>query len=254
MLCYRKRLLRIVQLWYADPVPPAGVDVVVFNQAPEPLPGVRWTQKATRVLDLTKPEATLLAEMKKASRAKIKNARDKDGVTCVMVAAPTADLRNQFYAFYDRFARAKGLSCLDRVLMEQMARQGQLAISSARTEDVGPVEDPLVFHAHLIYGGRARALYSASSRLEEHDPERRSLIGRANHLLHWEDIRWSRAGGQRLYDFGGWYSGDVDAQRLAINQFKAGFGGETITEYEADHGVTLQGRLGVAIWKLLKGQ
>lgn len=253
MLFHRKRFLRLAELWYDDPLPQGGVDVVLFNQAPAPLPGMAWEEKSTIIIDLTKTEETLMAEMRKSDRIKIRNAREKDNVQCEILEKPDLSARKNFYDFYDQFARAKGLPILDRGLLEQMALQGGLVLSRARCLDLPPAEELLVCHATYVYKTRARALYSASVRLEKDNADRLNLIGRANRLLHWEDMRWARARGLPLYDFGGWYAGAVDAQRLAINQFKEGFGGEKVLEYEAIHGLTFLGRLGVAIWKRRKG-
>jgi hypothetical protein len=242
--------LRFSELWYDDPRPGGGTDIVVYNQAPEPRPGVAWREKLTLVLDLTQPQERLQADLRKTYRNEIRTARDRDHLRCSLALAPDPALRGRFYDFYDRFAKAKGRAPLDRALLEQMAHRGALALSHAGLEGEAL---PLVYHAYLVYGGRARTLYSASLRLAERDPGRLSLTGRANRLLHWEDILRFRAEGLRLYDFGGWYGGTDDPQRLAINRFKEGFGGRRITEYDAIQGVTLLGRVGVSLWQLMKG-
>jgi hypothetical protein len=225
--------------------------VVIINQASEPYPGFKWQEKLTLVLDLTRPGALLLANLKKSYRSEIRAAKDKDGLCCTMTDTPSSALRSGFYDFYDAFARAKGLDPIDRGLMERRARQGTLALSSVAL--AGPGATPLVLHAYLVQDGRARSLYSASQRLAETRGPRLNLIGRANRLLHWEDILWFRAKGLRLYDFGGWYGGTEDPEKLAINRFKEGFGGTRITEYETIQGVTLLGRVGVSLWHLMKG-
>lgn len=254
MLFIRKRLLRVAHLWYGDPPPSKGVDFLVYNQSPIAYPGIRWERKATLVLDLTKSEETLFSEMKKSYRTQIRRSQAAKNIVCRITDSPDSSERERFYDFYDRFARIKGLSVLDRTLLEGMARQGQLALASAH--GITPGEDApdlLVIISYLIYGDRARGLYSASKRLEDLDPEHLKLIGRANRLLNWEAIRWARGKGLRLYDFGGWYQGTEDAQRLSINQFKNGFGGERITAFEAIQGVTVPGKVGVFFRNLLKG-
>jgi len=137
--------------------------------------------------------------------------------------------------------------------MEAMAGQGALVLSFAQEGPGGLAPNPLVLHATYVHGARVRALYSCSSRLQEEDPERRTLIGQANRRLHWQDICWFKARGAEIYDFGGWYSGTEDAQRLAINRFKECYGGQRVTEYEAMVGVSLLGKSAVAVRRLLKG-
>jgi len=252
MLCYRKHSLRMAELWYDDTPPHRGVDIVIHVQAPLAYPGVQWDKKHTIILNLTKSEEVLFSEMRKSDRIKIRNAQEKDNICCKIEELPNEVMRNRFYEFYDRFAHEKGLSLLDRGRMEQMASKGMLLLSLAHEAGVDPLVDPLVFHALLVYKGRTRALYSASVRLEPHNMERHNLVGRANRLLHWDEILWSRTKGLSIYDLGGWYGGADDAQRLGINRFKEGFGGVRVEEYEAMKGVTLIGKLAVFLWKRLK--
>jgi len=81
------------------------------------------------------------------------------------------------------------------------------------------------------------------------DKETRSMIGRSNRLLHWEDILYFKDAGLRWYDFGGWYGGPETtgtyAEQLLINQFKESFGGEKKREYSFIVPVSLKGRIAV---------
>jgi len=51
-----------------------------------------------------------------------------------------------------------------------------------------------------------------------------------------------KAAGVRRYDFGGWYAGSADIERLHINRFKEGFGGHVIGYFTCELGVTLLGK------------
>ncbi len=53
--------------------------------------------------------------------------------------------------------------------------------------------------------------------------------------------------GLACYDFGGWYAGTDDPIKLGINKFKEEFGGEKVHQYNCEKGVTLKGKLALAI-------
>src|SRR5262249_2119895 len=88
--------------------------------------------------------------------------------------------------------------------------------------------EPLVMHCYLVHGhsSRARLLHSASTYHGVQDSAKRGLIGRANRFLHFEDMLHFKRSGLRLYDLGGYALDTSDPKRLAINEFKDGFGGE----------------------------
>jgi hypothetical protein len=51
--------------------------------------------------------------------------------------------------------------------------------------------------------------------------------------------------GLKFFDFGGWHLGD-DPEMLSINDFKRGFGGKVVREYQCEQIMTLKGR--VVLW------
>jgi len=67
------------------------------------------------------------------------------------------------------------------------------------------------------------------------------LAGRANRYLHWADIVHFRAHGVHTYDFGGWYEGHDDKERLGINEFKEEFGGRVVCEHNGKLPLTWKG-------------
>ena len=79
--------------------------------------------------------------------------------------------------------------------------------------------------------GRARLFQSASSFRELDSSSMRSLTGRANRFQHWHDMLRFKEGGVVSYDFGGWYEGREDQERLRINSFKEEFGGQVVKAF-----------------------
>jgi len=70
----------------------------------------------------------------------------------------------------------------------------------------------------------------------------RSLTGRANRLQHWRDMLRFKSSGVVSYDFGGWYEGREDQDRLRINSFKEEFGGQVLKAFNWIRPMTLRGR------------
>ena len=79
----------------------------------------------------------------------------------------------------------------------------------------------------------------------------RNFCGRSNRYLTWHNILRYKAEGLQFFDFGGWHLGN-DPDRLSINDFKRGFGGQVVREYQCEQILTLKGRLVLYAAKLLQ--
>jgi len=79
------------------------------------------------------------------------------------------------------------------------------------------------------------------------------LIGRANCFHTWHDILRFQRQGIETYDFGGWYGGTENAEKLRINRFKESFGGKVVPEFNYEVGVTIAGRLALALKAIVFG-
>jgi lipid II:glycine glycyltransferase (peptidoglycan interpeptide bridge formation enzyme) len=80
------------------------------------------------------------------------------------------------------------------------------------------------------------------------------MIGRANRLLHWEDIRYFKSQGYLIYDFGGIGVDINDKEKQAINKFKECFNGVRVKEYKSLVPVTFKGFLSVFYKKIIGKQ
>jgi len=75
-----------------------------------------------------------------------------------------------------------------------------------------------------------RLLHSASLyRLEEDDAEGRNLIGIANRYLHFEEMKYYKSLGKKIYDWGG---AGMQEDVVHITEFKKSFGGTPVTYYD----------------------
>jgi hypothetical protein len=230
------------EVWYDHDPELVAVDWIYYHQRTRPVPGSRWECFYTIVLDLTQDSKELMGRMGKSNAYQIRRARDRDGIVCRRFMPAGRGLLDEFERTYNRFAAVKKLGPLDRSLLEQLDRDGFLEISAVRN----PAGEPLVFHAYYHDSNRSCLLHGISLHQLLSDSTARNAVGRANRYLFWSDILRHQEEGLRIFDFGGWYHGNTDQDRLGINRFKEEFGGKVIREYNCQQILTLKG------WTVLK--
>jgi len=233
-------LVRAVEVWFDDtPETTEGFDLVIHRQRSARLHPDRWRYFNTMLFDLSRTEEQLLDGMNRTTGREIRRARDTDGIQTSFIMEPTREDIQAFKHFYDRQADRAARTQLGSGEMEMLRREGLLSLSRAEAPD-GRV---LVWRANLCYPKRrrVRGLYGVSA--QDPDPAARKLAGRANRYLHFEEMRFFKARGYAVYDFGGWYVGSEDAKRLNINGFKEGFGGDIAVEFDCEEPVSVVGWL-----------
>ena len=176
--------------------------------------------KSTVAIPLHHTDEELLMGTKSKTRNQIRKAI-KDNVVCSI----SSDVE-EFVAFYNDFAKEKGLSSIS--VSSCLKYKESLQISKASYEN-----ETICYHANLIdtESKRSLLLYSASARLTEGVDK--SMIGNANRYLHYYDLCSLRDAGMGIYDFGGVYMGNKDKAKMGIADFKQSFGGsiEKVTTY-----------------------
>lgn len=248
MIVYSKKHIRIVEAWNGERPASARTDLIRLFQQPAPIDNMLCREFYTILLDLKEEPEVLLSKVKKDTRYEINRAGAKDNLFYEYLNARQPDVFDEFCNYYDKFAAQKGQADADRRWLRLMAETGDLLFSR-----VGEASgEPLVWHAYYRSGQRATLLHSASL-FRNSSNTYRNKVGRANRFLHWQDFLNFRAAGVTVYDFGGWYEGDEDEQRLRINRFKEEFGGEVVKNYICELGVTFKGRLFLLVRKLLMG-
>ena len=101
-----------------------------------------------------------------------------------------------------------------------------------------------VYHVYMYDENEAVLMFSVSDfRDEDID---RNLAGRANKLLHYDDMRYFKKEGLKKYDWGNISSKE---NYNGIDNFKISFGGEICDKYNVLIGNTLAGKVFVAIYK-----
>ncbi len=234
-----KMPVRFVEFYFEFVPPSEATDVHVGRCLKQPTPGWLAYPTSTRIIDLTLTSQMLFEMFSKSNRYKIERARRSDNVDIEFVVAPPHERVSEFIQYYDAFAVTKGVPLIQRSQFNAMARAGKLVIGAARGREGGL----LAARAYVLDQKRARLTHSASLFRLQADSAERNRIGRANRLLHWEDM--SRFGdlGVTTYDMGGWYTGDSNEALLRINSFKREFGGTVVYEWDVFRPRSMRGWL-----------
>jgi hypothetical protein len=249
MYICQSRFLTRAEVWYDDePGDVRSADCIRFQQRSSPYPGSGWKYFHNYVVDLTQSVEQLTEQLNKDTAYKIRRARERDQIVCECCNPQDPEVLERFEAIYNPFAATKGLSCLDRAQLDSMAVAGVLDLSVAR-DSRGNL---LVWHANHRDHRRATQMHSPSVYWKLPGSAARNLVGRANRYLMWSDMLRYKEQGLKCFDFGGWYDGTTDQALLGINEFKRGFGGQVVREYECQQILSLKGWVVLNVAKLLK--
>jgi hypothetical protein len=241
MYIYQSRWLKRGELWFRHQPPTEQVDVVDYYQLPKPLPRTVCRRFYTYVISLENDPEQIFKRFNQTTRRDVRLSREKDHLTCQVSALPSAQEVEIFVNAYALFAAAKGRPPLDAGRLQRFLADRSIWLSFAYSSQ----GELLTVHGMHIGEGRMRSLYAVSpTRWDgQADSNRRQLIGRAGRYLTWSDMMAARDAGLRQYDFGGWYHGTKDLERLSINAYKRNFGGEIVCEYNCQRAFTLKGML-----------
>jgi lipid II:glycine glycyltransferase (peptidoglycan interpeptide bridge formation enzyme) len=129
-----------------------------------------------------------------------------------------------FIEFYNHFAKIKNLNLISK---DNLNFSPDLILRGIKN-----IENQfLSIHVYVVNesGAIARLLYSATN-IELFD-DNKALIGRANRLLHYDDMLYFKSNGYKRYDLGGYAHNTEDKLLKGINKFKKGFGGSVREVY-----------------------
>ena len=249
MIVYSSRFLTRGEVWFDnEPDDAQSVDWIIYHQRSRPVPRAKWRYFYTSIIDLTQSREQLVAQLNQDTAYKIRRARDRDKILCEGCDPRDPAIISLFEQMYNQFAAMKGLYRLDRARMESMAAAGVLDLSVAKD----PRGNALVYHANYRDRCRATELELPSLYRKLSDSASRNAIGRANRYLIWSDMLRYQEQGLKFFDFGGWYPGTTDQALLRINEFKRGFGGQVLREYQCEQILTLKGWSVLQVARILK--
>jgi hypothetical protein len=239
MIAYRKKFVRIVECWNGEDVDASGADLKRRLQQPQPLSGMICREFHTVLLDLTLDSDAIFSGMKRGTRYEIARAIRHDDLRYGCSSGSEPKSLAEFSGHADRFLTQKRQPKVARKWLALLAAAGLLEL----THVSDPAGNTLVWHAYHCSRQRATLLYSVSFFRDNPSACIRQMIGRANRYHHWQDMLRFKSLGISIYDLGGWYDGQEDLERLAINKFKEQFGGEVVTNYICEQALTLKGAL-----------
>jgi hypothetical protein len=264
MIYYRKKnCVKIAEIWYnLDEYPERAADVIRYKFVSEIRKNAfSVEEKATLISDLSKTGEELFSFFRKNTRYEIKRAKEKDAVICgtfLQCGEDSKEKLARYLDFFNTFAESKHRTLCTPEEFACYIKNGSFCVRCAEKES-----QILVTHAYIVSDGKARLHQSASHFRNTGDAESRNLAGRANRLLHWDDMLYFKSLGIQYYDFGGIYLGQADKEKALIAQFKLAFGGEVCHEYVYLSPVSLLGWLSIfphavhricekTVWRLKK--
>jgi len=247
-LIYRSKYFNVLEVWFDDEAMSENMplDKVVFKQIKK---GPGHAEKFTTLLtDLTQNEEEIFNRFAKNTRQQIRKSEREDGLVTEFYDAKRLEQSHvdAFLDAFNRFASERDRPELTKRDVYRYFEAGRLAISMTRKDD-----EVLVWRSYLVTDKRVRGLQSFSF-FESSDSDRKNLIGRANRLQVWENIKRFKAAGKQIYDYGGWYAGSTDAKLLNVNRFKEGFGGYKEEGYNFHRCLTFKCHLLHLLEKLMR--
>lgn len=215
-----------VQIWYpwnlADDIYEQFYELLTFIEIE-----AEWKGKSTSSwIDLKMTNEEILNQFSKTRRYEVKRAEKRDNLKVEFLSNLDERTLDDFERFYNRFALQTGeLSDINIAKVKALNETGQFVLAKVSDEE----QEVLTVHGYIIDKQKnIAALFSSSSFFRE-NKEKRSLISRANGLLHYESMIYFKKNGFEIYDFGGVYLGNENPHYISISAFKRSFGGKIVT-------------------------
>lgn len=238
MILWTKWGVRIAEYFFDEPSTPVRADLVHHRQWSTPVVGSVCTPFCTRSIDLSQPADEIFRAMETDNRKSIRRSERRDALTYCYADHDDRAMLDEVADLHDRFAVLKGLPRTDRARL--------WAFWHARALDISLIRDalgnPLVWRISYRDSLRVRNLHNGSLHRTLSDSAQKNLVGRAHRYGVWRDILRFKDAGLKTYDFGGWYMGTTDADKLKINLFKKEFGGYIEKSFNCVGAGTLLGR------------
>lgn len=238
MVNFKLNFCRAREIWFSETKKSDNADLLFYFQMTDKPVSVPFEVFHTLIIDITQEEVEIFNGFAKNVKYEINRAENKDGLSCSFHISPIeSDIIKNFVNDYNLFNKERSKNKIQPKEFEKYSRAGALLLTSVSHN--GKI---IVWHSYIIKDRRAR-LKTSSSLSNAESSEMRNLTGRANRWLHWQDIKNLKQRGFKVYDFGGWYSGNDDRKLLGINEFKETFGGIKEKSYNYTLAPTLKGKL-----------
>ena len=225
----KKHGIHFYTVWFAtEPFRKNGI--TAYYEYMGKKPAVQNTEFETLITDLSETEEEIKQHFSKSCKYKVNRAARED-VSCRIIGS--AQISDQdisdFCEFFSAFWESKGSSISDRerLVQDLCAYREKGALTLAYVLVNG---EKAVYHTHVADNTTARLLHSASLYRLQKDEEgnTKNLIGMANRLLHYEEMKYFKQNGKTRYDWGG--AGHTEEVQH-ITEFKESFGGTPACYY-----------------------
>ncbi len=246
----KKHGIHFYTVWFAtEPFRKPGI-VAYYEYAGEK-PEVEYSEFETLITDLTEAEEEIKHHFSKSCKYKVNRATREDVQWTILDSSEITDEELESFAtFFASFWESKGTSLSDneKLLRELRAYRDAGALTLAFVMVNG---EKAVYHTHIADDTTARLLHSASLYRLQTDEEgnTKNLIGMANRLLHFEEMKHFKENGKTRYDWGGaGHTEDV----IHITEFKESFGGAPVVYYSFEQVNGLMAKLFKVAVKVLR--
>ena len=219
----KKHGINFYTVWFATgPVRKKGV--VAYYEYMGERPASQHVDFETLITDLSESEDEIKQHFSKSCKYKVNRAAREDVAVKIFDSSDISDEEiEEFCEFFSAFWESKGtsLSDKDRLKQDLCAYRTVGALTMAYASVNG---EKAVYHTHIGDEHTVRLLHSSSLYRLQKDEEgnTKNLIGMANRLLHFEEMKHFKEMGKTRYDWGGaGHTEDV----IHITEFKESFGG-----------------------------
>lgn len=246
----KKHGINFYTVWFAtEPFYKPGI--VAYYEYTGEKPEEEYSEFETLITDLTETEEEIKQHFSKSCKYKVNRATREDVQWTILDSSKITDeeLEN-FVNFFASFWESKGTSLSDKekLLQELKAYRDVNALTLSHAVVNG---EKAVYHTHIADDTTARLLHSASLYRLQKDEEgnTKNLIGMANRLLHFEEMKYLKKIGKTRYDWGGaGHTEDV----IHITEFKESFGGTPAVYYSLEQVNGLMAKLFKLAVKILR--
>lgn len=180
------------------------------------------TEVYTLVSDLKEDREELWAKLNKNYKYEINRAY-KENISINFYnsnAIKEKKILDDFRKTYMSFSKQLGIKSVEKAYDEEKIHS--YIDNDCILISVAILDNAIVYHLYVYDGLNTVLCYSASDVREEGVD--RSLVGRMNKLLHWEDMLYFKGKGIEKFDWGNVSTKDVSNYN-GIDKFKKGFGG-----------------------------
>lgn len=205
----------------------------------------------TLITNLQESEEEIKQHFSKSCKYKINRAaRENVSIEIFQNADITEEMIDSFTEFFQTFWASKGSMLESKEKLKQDLKAykdaGALTIAYALVNG-----EKAVYHTHISDENVARLLHSASLYRLQQDEEgnTKNLIGMANRLLHFEEMKFFKKSGKTSYDWGG---AGRSEEVIHITEFKESFGGENAVYYDFEQVNGFMARAFKLLVKILK--